>query len=151
MWWRRYGTLASFLWCLDAHSRPGSFSPPVSYVRTLTVIHRVGGQPIELYRAEGITFAHAAAGNERFLFADGRAWLVPTIDTGTAKRVCALLTGGPSPLPCADVRAMLLEAEGVADGGGAALGALLIELLDEGYLYALQLGPPEDEDDEKDV
>ncbi len=79
---------------------------------------------------------------------DGRAWEVPApaSDPRAAKRICALLTGGPSPLPSAAVRAVLLE-EGKGDGGASAvLEGLLVELLDNGFLYPLQVGGMEEEE-----
>lgn len=62
-----------------------------------------------------------------------------------ARRVCALLTGGPSPIPSAAVRGMLGEEDG---GVGEALEALLLELLDGGFFYPLQVGALDEEEEE---
>jgi hypothetical protein len=109
------------------------------------------GQNIELYRAEGVKFAHAASGNQRWLFVDGRSWEVPSpITPDAAKRVCALLTGGVSPIPSAGVRSLLLQEEEEEGGVGEAIEGLLVELLDSGLLYPLQVGEVfDDEDDEE--
>lgn len=125
-------------------------APPVS-PRVVSLTHRAG-KDIELFRAEGVKFAHAAAapgpngGRRRWLFVDGLSWELPaTCNAQGAKRVCALLTAGPSPIPATDVRALLSEGGG---GVGQALEALLVSLLDEGFLYALQVGEVDDDDDE---
>lgn len=137
----------------SAQSQPTRFVP----------ISNRAGQDIELYRAEGVKFAHAAAAapnsskssksskisqRKRWLFVDGRAWAVPAAATTEegARRVCALLTGGPSPITGAAVRGMLEEEQG---GVGEALEALMVELLDGGFLYPLQVGALEDDEEEE--
>lgn len=133
----------------SAQPLPTRFAPPIS---------NRAGQDIELFRAEGVKFAHAAATaapssksshTKRWLFVDGWAWAVPAAATTEegARRVCALLTGGASPIPGAAVRGMLEEEQG---GAGEALEALLVELLDGGFLYPLQVGALEDEEEEEE-
>ena len=91
-----------------------------------------------VYRAEGLKFAHAFEG--LLLFVDGHVWELKDEDEERRRRVCACLTGGPSPLPVGEIKELLkLSPE---------CGEIVREWLERGFLYVLGEEIEVDEEEE---
>ena len=80
-----------------------------------------------VYRAEGLKFAHAL--EHRLLFVDGHVWELKDEDGERRWRVCACLTGGPSPLPAGKLKELLTSSPECSE--------IVSEWLERGFLYVL--------------
>lgn len=80
-----------------------------------------------VYRAEGLKFAHALENS--LLFVDGHVWELKDEDGERRWRVCACLTGGPSPLPADELKELLNSSPECSE--------IVREWLERGFLYVL--------------
>jgi hypothetical protein len=132
----------------DEEERAGGYSVEMDREEAEAILQELmeGGredgeeEPGVVYRAEGLKFAHAFEGH--LLFVDGHVWELKDEDEERRRRVCAYLTGGPSPLPAGEMKELLQSS--------SECGEIVREWLERGILYVLGEEIEVEEEDEEE-